>query len=58
MMDMSSVIDLSLAFSGAIAVVLIGISMVSSESITVSTSSKGAGRQPDEAQYPPLQVAA
>lgn len=41
MMDMSSVIDASLAFGGAIAVVLIGISMVSSESTTVSTSSEG-----------------
>ena len=58
MMDMGSMIDPSLVFSGAIAVVLIGISMVSSESISVSTSSKGTGRQPDDAQYPPFQVAA
>ncbi len=58
MMDMSSVIDPSLAFSGAIAVVLSEISMVSSESISVSTSSTGIGHQPGDAQYPPLQVAA
>ncbi len=32
MLDMSSIIDASLAFGGAIAVALIGISMVSSES--------------------------
>lgn len=44
--------------SGTLAVVLIGISMVSWESITVSTSSEGTGRQPDDPQYPPLQAAA
>jgi|APDOM4702015191_1054821.scaffolds.fasta_scaffold24874_2 hypothetical protein len=38
MMDMSSIIDASLAFGGAIAVVLIGISTLPSESTTVSTS--------------------
>lgn len=58
MMDMSSVIDASLALGGALAVVLIGISMMSSESTTVSTSSESTGRQPDDTQYPPLQAAA
>ena len=38
MMDMSSLIDVSLTVGGAIAVVLIGISTLSSESTTVSTS--------------------
>lgn len=58
MMDMSSVIDASLAFGGAIAVVLIGISMVSSESTTVSTSSEETGHQTDGSHYPPLKAAA
>ena len=58
MMDMSSVIDASLAFGGAIAVVLIGISMVSSESTTVSTSLDGTRRESDDTHYPPLKAAA
>jgi len=58
MMDMSSIIDASLAFGGAMAVVLVGISMVSSESTTVSTSSEEAGRQSDCTHYPPFQAAA
>lgn len=58
MMDMSSMIDASLALGGALAVVMIGISMISSESTTVSTSSEDTGRQPDDTQYPPLQAAA
>jgi small neutral amino acid transporter SnatA (MarC family) len=58
MMDMSSVIDASLAFGGALAVVLIGISMVSSESTTVSTSSEETGRQSDVEHDTPLQAAA
>lgn len=57
MMDMSSIIDAGLAFGGAIAVVLIGISMVTSESTTVSTSSE-TGSQSDDTHYPPLQAAA
>ncbi|HEU5406950.1 MAG TPA: hypothetical protein VFU48_04245 [Nitrospira sp.] len=55
---MSSIIDASLAFCGAIAVVLIGISILSLEFITVSTSSDGAGRQSGRIHYPLLQVAA
>ncbi|MBL8075328.1 MAG: hypothetical protein JNL29_13255 [Nitrospira sp.] len=51
-------IDASLAFGGAIAVVLIGISMVSSEFTTVSTSSEGAERQSDCTHDPPFQAAA
>lgn len=58
MMDMSSMIDASLAFGGAIAVVLSGILMLSSESTTVSTSSEETGRQSDGAQDPPLKTAA
>ncbi len=58
MMDMSSMIDASLAFGGAIVVVLIGISMVSSESTTVSTSSEEAGRQSNCTHHPPFQAAA
>lgn len=58
MMDMSSVIDASLAFGGAIAVVLIGISMVSSESTTVSTSSEETGHQTDGSHYPSFKAAA
>lgn len=58
MMDMSSMIEASLAFGGALAVVLIGISMVSSESTTMSTSSEVTGRQSDGAHHPSLQAAA
>ena len=58
MMDMSSIIDASLAFGGAIAVVLIGISTLLSESTTVSTSYKETGRQSDDTHYPPLKAAA
>lgn len=58
MLDMISIIDASLAFGGAIAVVLIGISMVSSESTTMSTSSEVTGRQSDGAHHPSLQAAA
>ncbi len=58
MLDMISIIDASLAFGGAIAVVLIGISMVSSESTTVSTSSEEAERQSDCTHDPPFQAAA
>lgn len=58
MMDMSSIIDASLAFGGAIAVVLIGISTLSSESTTVSTSYEETGRQSDDTHYPPLKAAA
>ena len=58
MLDMISIIDASLAFGGAIAVVLIGISMVSSESTTVSTSSEKAERQSDYTHDPPFQAAA
>ena len=58
MMDMSSVIDASLAFGGAIAVVLIGISMVSSESTTVSTPFEETGHECDDTHYPPLKIAA
>ncbi len=57
MMDMSSIIDASLTFGGTIAVVLIGISMLSSESNTVSTPSE-TGSQSDDTHYPPLQAAA
>jgi hypothetical protein len=58
MMDMSALIDASLGFGGAIAVVLIGISTLSSESTTVSTSSEETGRQSDGTRYPPLKAAA
>ena len=58
MMDMSSLIDASLAFGGAIAVVLIGISTLLSESTTVSTSFEDTGRQSDGVHYPPLKAAA
>lgn len=58
MLDMSSIIDASLAFGGAIAVALIGISMVSSESTTMSTFSEVTGRQSDGAHHPSLQAAA
>ncbi len=58
MMDMSSLIDASLAFGGAIAVVLIGISMLSSESTTVSTSFEKTERQSDGTHYPTLKAAA
>lgn len=58
MMDMSSIIDASLAFGGAVAVVLIGISMLSSESTTVSTSSEETGRQSDRTHYPSLKATA
>lgn len=57
-MDMSSLIDASLAFGGAIAVVLIGISMLSSESTTVSTSFEKTERQSDGTHYPTLKAAA
>lgn len=58
MMDMSSLIDASLAFGGAIAVVLIGISMLSSESTTVSTSFEETERQSAGTYYPTLKAAA
>lgn len=58
MMDMSSMIDASLAFGGAIAVVLIGISMVSSESTTVSTSYEETRRPSNGTHNPPLKAAA
>ena len=58
MMDLSSVIDASLAVGGAIAVVLIGISTLSSESTTVSTSYEETGRQSDHTNYPSVKAAA
>jgi hypothetical protein len=58
MMDMSSIIDASLALGGAIAVVMIGISMLPSESTTVSTSYEETGYQSDGTDYPPLKAAA
>jgi hypothetical protein len=58
MMDMSSVIDAMLAVGGAIAVILMGISTLSSESTTVSTSFDGTRRQSDSTHYPPLKAAA
>jgi hypothetical protein len=58
MMDMSSMIDAALAFGGAIAVVLIGITMLFSESTTVSTPYDETGRQSDDIHYPSLQAAA
>lgn len=45
MMDLSSVIDASLTFAGAIAVVMMGIATLSSLSTTVSTHSEQTGRQ-------------
>lgn len=57
MMDMSSLIDASLAFGGAIAVVLIGISALSSESTTVSTSFEKTERQSAGTHYPILKAA-
>jgi hypothetical protein len=58
MMDMRLMIDASLAFGGAIAVVLIGISMLSSESSTVSTSFEDTGCQSDGVHYPSLNATA
>lgn len=58
MMDMSSLIDASLTVGGAIAVVLIGISTLSSESTTVSTSFEKTGRRCDDTRYPSLKAAA
>lgn len=58
MMDMSSVIDASLAFGGAITVVLIGIATLPSESTTVSTSYEEPERQSDGTHYPLLKDAA
>lgn len=58
MMDMSSLIDASLAFGGAIAAVLIGISTLSSESTTVSTSFEETGHQSNGTHYPTLKAAA
>jgi hypothetical protein len=58
MMDMSSIIDASLALGGAIAVVLIGTSMLPSESTTVSTFYEETGHQSDGTDYPPLKAAA
>lgn len=58
MMDMSSMIDASLAFGAAIAVVLIGISTLPSESTTVSTSSEKTGHPSDGVHDPPLKAAA
>jgi hypothetical protein len=58
MMDMRSIIDASLAFGGAIAVVLIGISTLPSESTTVSTSYEETGRPSDGTHNPSLKAAA
>ena len=58
MMDMSAIIDAGLALGGAMAVVLMGMAMVSSDSTTVSMSSDEIRRQSDDTQYPPLQAAA
>ena len=58
MMDMNPMIDATLAFGGAIAVVLIGISTLSSESTTVSTSYEETGRPSDGAHNPSLKAAA
>ena len=60
MMDLSSVIDASLAVGGAIAVVLIGISTLSSESTTVSASYERTRPQSDGTHYPhpPFKAAA
>ena len=58
MMDMSSLIDASLTVGGAIAVVLIGISTLSSESTTVSTSFEETGRRCHDTHYPSLKAAA
>ncbi len=58
MMDMSSMIDAALAFGGAIAVVLIGITTLFSESTTVSTPYDETGRQSNDIHHPPLQAAA
>lgn len=58
MMDMSSIIDASLVFGGAIAVVLIGISMLPSKSISVSTSSGRTGHHSGGTHDPIYQAAA
>lgn len=59
MMDMSSMIDAGLALGGAMAVVLMGIALVSSDSTTVSTSSEQVtSRSNDHDGAPPLQMAA
>lgn len=59
MMDMSSMIDAGLALGGAMAVVLMGIALVSCDSTTVSTSSEQVtSRSNDHDGAPPLQMAA
>ncbi|WHZ14542.1 MAG: hypothetical protein OJF52_001381 [Nitrospira sp.] len=45
MMDLSSVIDASLVFAGVLAVVMMGIATLPSESTTVSTQSGWTGSQ-------------
>ncbi len=59
-MDLSSVLDASLAVGGAIAVVLIGISTLSSDSTTVSTSYENTRPQSAGTHYPhqPVKAAA
>jgi len=51
-------IDAGLALGGAMAVVLMGMAMVSSDSTTVSMPSDEIRRQSDDTQYPPLKAAA
>jgi hypothetical protein len=59
MMDLSSVVDASLALAGGVAVVMMGIGTLSSASTTVSTRSAGlGGEQTEHAEYPTLRKAA
>lgn len=47
MMDLISVTDASLVFAGVLAVVMLGIATLPSESTTVSTHSRWTGSQPE-----------
>lgn len=58
MMDLSSVIDAGLAAIGTIAVLLMGLWTLSSESSTVSTSVQPPGRQNRHRDFSSLPKAA
>lgn len=51
MMDRSSIIGASLVFAGVIAVVMMGIAMLPSESTTVSTHSRWTGSQSEHTEH-------
>ena len=58
MMDLSSVIDASMTFAGAVAVVLMGASTHSSMSTTVSTHFEETGHRSASPDYSALRKAA